>query len=286
MMKNWMESRYTLGSLIARSDAMRAILPEAERAANGAERLMIVGDTGVGKKLLARAIHYSGIRSSKPFVTLHCERLIPENVDRILLGEPYEQTKGKLEEAAESTLLLAGIENLCPVAQERLLHLLKEETFTTGSGETRMNDARILATACSDALTEQLSQGSFPQELYEMLSESSLIMPSMAERADDIPFIVADVLREFSARERIETPAVPFHYMELLTKVEWPQNAQQLRNHLESVMALCEGTFEPAILLAHFEEIETPQTIRAAVHSLLTRLSGQNESQLASVLGK
>jgi DNA-binding NtrC family response regulator len=284
MTKNWMESRYTLGSLVVRSDAMKRILPDAQAAANSNTRLLIFGEKGVGKKALARAVHYSGIRRSKPFVTLQCSRLLPDTVDRILFGT--DNSVGVLEEASEGTLLLADIDELGPVAQDRIISVLNEETYTNEHGETRSRDFRIVATADSKELSQECERGTFAAALFNMLTESTIEMPSLAEREADIPFLVADILKEFAARERIDTPSVPYHYMELLTKVAWPENALQLRNHLESVMVLSDGVFEPDILLAHFEEIEAPQTIRAAVQSLLARLSSQSESSLASALNK
>lgn len=282
MNKNWMESRYTLGSIVARSKAMQQIMPEVQKAANDNARLLIVGETGVGKKTLARAIHYSGSRAQKPFVSIPCERLTPDSVDRILFGD--NGSCGILEEAAEGTLVLSGLEDLGPIAQDRILAVLREESSPDKDCDARSKNVRIMATADINAFTEALADGSFLVELHEMLSESMIEMPTLAEREVDLPYLVNAFLKEFASRERIETPSVPFHYMDLLTKVAWPENARQLRNHLESVMALSEGNFDPEILLAHFEEIEAPQTIRAAVHNLLSKLSG--DTNLASAFGK
>ena len=280
MKKNWMESRYTLGSIVARSNAMQQIIPEVQAAAKDNSRLLIVGEIGVGKKALARAIHYSGARTAQPFISVPCERLTPDSVDRILFGD--KDSLGVLEEAAEGTLLLSGLEDLGPIAQDRLLAILRAESSHRIDSESRKNNVRIIATASIEDFGEVVERGSFPEELQEMLSESMIEMPALSEREADMPYIVNDILKEFAARERIETPSVPFHYMELLTKVAWPENAQQLRNHVESVMVLSEGVFNPEILLAHFEEIEAPQTIRAAVHELLSKLSG--DSNIASAM--
>ncbi|MBU0692957.1 sigma 54-interacting transcriptional regulator [bacterium] len=280
MNKNWMESRYTLGSIVARSNAMTQIMPEAQKAANDSTRLLIVGEIGVGKKTLARAIHYSGNRAKKPFVSIPCERLTPDSVDRILFGD--NSSSGILEEAAEGTLVLSGLEDLGPIAQDRILTVLREESAQDKECESRLCNIRMIATANVEEFAQVLADGSFLVELHELLSEATIEMPALEQREADLPYLVNDILKEFAVRERIETPSVPFHYMDLLTKVAWPENARQLRNHLESVMALSEGNFDPEILLAHFEEIEAPQTIRAAVHNLLSKLNG--ESNLASAM--
>ena len=280
MKKSWMESRYTLGSIVARSNAMQQLIPELEQAANDSTRLLIVGETGVGKKTLARAIHYSGARADKPFVLLPCERLTPDSVDRILFGDS--DSPGVLDEAAGGTLLLADLEELGPIAQDRILTILREESSLDTASASSNKSYRIMATADIEELSESIMKGAFLGELHEMLSEFTIEMPSLSARIEDVPYLVNGILAEFAKRERIETPAVPYHYMELLTKVAWPENARQLRNHLESVMALSEGNFDPEILLAHFEEIEAPQTIRAAVFNLLSKLNG--ETNLASAM--
>jgi DNA-binding NtrC family response regulator len=274
MNKNWMESRYTLGSIVARSKVMQQIMPDVEKAVSENTSLLIVGEIGVGKKTLARAIHYSGSRAEKPFVSLPCERLTPDQVDGILFGD--NDSPGVLDEAMGGTLLLTDLEDLGPIAQDRILTFLREEASMTVDSASPSKSSRIMATADTEELSEAIMKGSFLGELHEMLSETTIEMPPLSARIADVPYLVNGILQEFAKRERIETPSVPYHYMELLTKVAWPENARQLRNHLESVMALSEGNFDPEILLAHFEEIESPQTIRAAVFNLLSKLSGEN----------
>jgi DNA-binding NtrC family response regulator len=124
-----------------------------------------------------------------------------------------------------------------------------------------------------------LKSGHFSRDLFTRLSQSTLRMPSLAERQADIPFLVRDLLEQFAQREQIPIPTVPYHYMEMLTKVSWPENIRQLRNHLESVMVLSEGQFHPEVLLAHFDQVQAPATIKGAFQTLLGKLQSLHSSQ-------
>lgn len=281
MIKNWMESRYTIGTLVARSAAMRRLVDQATLQVHGDNPVLIVGDTGTGKRLLARALHNSSERATGPFVTMPSERLTPESMETLLFGSGKGEI-GVFERADDGTLLFTGVETLSPVAQERLCQVLDSGSYRTARQERRDITARILCTAHSGELASLLAKGAFSEALYERMSFSVLSMPSLAERNADIPYLVQDVLQNFAERERVQRPSVPYHYMELLTRVEWPENARQLRNHIESVMALSEGRFEPAILLAHFDQIESPQSLKGLVRELLQRLVASPQTATAS----
>ncbi|MBK6766020.1 MAG: sigma-54-dependent Fis family transcriptional regulator [bacterium] len=281
MVKNWMESRYTIGTLVARSAAMRRLVDQATLQVQSENPVLIVGDIGTGKRLLARALHNSSDRVDRPFVTMPAERLVPDALETLLFGSSKGEI-GAFERADTGTLLLTGVESLSPVAQERLNQVFESGVYRTAKQELRDCSARVLCTAHSGQLASLLAKGAFAESLYEKMSYSVLSMPSMAERNADIPYLVQDVLQTFAERERVPRPSVPYHYMELLTRVEWPENARQLRNHVESVMALSEGRFEPAILLAHFDQIESPQTLKGLVRDLLQRLVASPETAAAS----
>lgn len=269
--KNWMESRYTIGTLVARSAAMRRLTEQAERVVQKPTPVLIVGEAGTGKRLLARAIHNSSERANLPFVHMPVERLTPESMEQLLVGSLRGEI-GVFERAQGGTLLLGNIEDLSLVAQERLANAFASGAIRTAKGETLKLNMRIMCTANSREMAAKLSIGMFSEELYQSISSDVLSMPSLAERNADIPYLVQDILQNFAERERVSRPSVPYHYMELLTRVEWPENARQLRNHVESVMALSEGRFDPAVLLAHFDEIESPQTLKGLVKDLLQKL--------------
>jgi two-component system nitrogen regulation response regulator NtrX len=119
-----------------------------------------------------------------------------------------------------------------------------------------------------------VNQGYFSAELYTKFSNLNLQMPTMAQRMDDLPHLVSTFLQDLSSREGIDTPSVPYHYMELLMSVPWAENVRQLRNHLESVMVLSHGEFTPEVLLEHFEQAAEPATIKGALQGLWNRVRG------------
>lgn len=281
MIKNWMESRYTISTLVARSAAMRRLVGQASRVAQNSGPVLIVGDEGTGKKLLARAIHNSSAREATPFVCIPAERLTCDTTEHLLEGTVRGEV-GAFERAQDGTLLFSGIQNLSAVAQERLARIMSEGEFRTAKGESKPLTMRIMCSAHSGELAEELATGRFSEELYEALSMDVLSMPSLAERTADIPYLVQSTLQAFADRERVKKPSVPYHYMELLTRVEWPENVRQLKNHVESVLALSQGQFDPAILLAHFDEIESPQSLRSLARDLLHKLLPSTQVAAAS----
>jgi len=269
--KSWMESRYTLGSLVARSAAMQRLVRQAGLQVHSDAPLLIVGESGSGKALLARSIHNSSARGTAPFVTVNSERLTPDTCEAILFGAAGSE-EGAMYRANGGTLFLKNIEELGPVAQERLSQVLAAQAYSAAGGSPHRISFRLMCSGHTGDLAEKLARGMFSESLYSQVSTGILSMPSLQERNADIPYLVADVLRNFAERERVSRPSVPYHYMELLTRVEWPENVQQLRNHVESVMALSDGRFDPAIILAHFEETAAPQTMRSLIQELLQKM--------------
>jgi DNA-binding NtrC family response regulator len=236
--------------------------------------VFVDGESGSGRKLLARIIHEESPRCQQPFVPVRCDMLSVDAMDRILLGDFRRGTIGKFEEAAEGTLLLTDLQDLNPVAQERLVSLLEGERYSTANGENRLITCRILCTGSAADIREREKTGHFSTALFERLAVSKIRMPELAERREDIPEIVVDVLRVLAEREHIDPPRVPYHYMELLMNVAWPENVRQLRNHVESVMVLSGGVFDPEIIREHFTTETSPATIKGAVQSLWKRLKG------------
>jgi DNA-binding NtrC family response regulator len=270
-----MEPSRALNKLVMVSRAMSEAVKAAIGLANASEAVLVDGEPGVGKRLLACVLHEESRRADRPLVTVHCEALTVAAMNRLLFGDERTGGKGRLEEASDGTLLLLNLEELNPVVQEKLLQVLEEGRYVTTAQETRPLTCRIVCTGDASAIEEQVRVGRFSAELFRRLSVKTLRMPSLAERRDDIPHLVVDILHEFAQRERVEPPVVPYHYMELLMNVSWQENVRQLRNHVESVLALSEGIFDPEIIREHFTPVGSPSTIKGALESLLGRLNGQ-----------
>jgi DNA-binding NtrC family response regulator len=269
-----LDTRHTLTALVSHSGAMRKVAAAAMKLAFETRPTFVDGESGTGRKFLARVLHQESPRSAHPFITLHCDKLSVDVIDRVLFGDFRTGMTGKLEESADGTLLFANLEALSPVAQERLWKILDEGRFITGDCESRYITSRVMATGNRQAIEQAMQAGRFNESLFRLLTTTSVIMPPLSHRHEDIPDLVVSVLKELVERERIEMPVVPYHYMELLMNVTWPENVRQLRNHVESVMVLSGGYFDPEIIREHFVPDGSPATIRGALQGLLNRVRG------------
>jgi DNA-binding NtrC family response regulator len=267
-------SNRTLDALIVQSPAMRAAVQTAQRLARSEEPVFVDGSAGTGRKLVARLIHEESPRGHQPLATIHCAKLTVDVLDRVLFGDRVSGVPGKFEEAAGGSLLLIDLEDLSPVAQERLLGVLDQSRYITSSGGSNTLNCRMLTTGNRDEIQRRVRLGHFSEALFSKLGVAQMRMPTLAERREDIPDLVGEVLHELAARSRIEVPMVPYHYMELLTQVAWPENVRQLRNHIESVMVLSGGEFDPQIIREHFMPEGSPATIKGAVQTLWNKLRG------------
>jgi len=261
-------------SLVVNSRAMQDVLASVRLLAKEDGPVFIDGEAGTGRKLLTRVLHEEGLHGHKPMVMIRCDVLTVDAMDRILFGDAQSGVMGKLEEADEGTLILTDLEDLNPVAQERLADILTAGHYITAAGENRRLTFRIVGTGHFEAVRNHVKLGRFSEELLEFFSQSILRMPTLSERREDIPYLVTGALRDLAERERIDMPSVPYHYMELLMTVSWPENVRQLRNHVESVMALSNGMFDPEIIREHFQPQESPATIKGALQTLWNKLRG------------
>jgi DNA-binding NtrC family response regulator len=274
------ESRYTLNSVIAISPPMRDAVKQARLQSMKQNALFIHGEKGSGKRFLARAIHNESPHGDQPFAFVRCDTLTVDIMEKALFGDLVTKRTGKFDEAGEGTILFARLEDLNPVAQERLVRTMRDGRYENGFHETRLLNCRLMATGNQAEIEKRVKLGYFSDELYEMLSKAELRMPALAERADDLPHLAVHFLQEFAKREGIEPPSVPYHYMELLMNVPWAENARQLRNHLESVMVLSHGEFTPEVLMEHFERDPDAATIKGAIQGLWSKIRGAEAKPL------
>ncbi len=259
-------------SIVAVSLAMQAAVSAARSAAGRDDTVFVYGEAGSGKRLLARLMHEQSPRRSQPCVVVQCAQLNTESIKSTLYGDLTTGRVGRLEEAGEGTVILAGIEDLNPLAQEHIMSLMRTRRYTTSFGETRAASFRIMATGDKAQLEELTASGVMSADLVHDLAAVSICMPSLSDRTEDIPGLSMYILDEMAEREKITRPTIPYHYMELLMKVSWSENVRQLRNHLESVMVLSNGQFDPQIIREHFVEEQAPATIAGVAQSLWQRI--------------
>jgi DNA-binding NtrC family response regulator len=239
----------TLGfkDIVTRSAPMHAVLRTAEKAAASAIPVLIEGESGVGKELIARAIHGSGERRAKPFVAVNCGA-IPENlVESILFGHERgaftgatERHTGKFVEASGGTLFLDEVGELPLSAQVKLLRAIQEgEVEPVGARKPVKVDVRLVS-ATNRNLVEDVKQGRFREDLFYRLHVFPIAIPPLRQRPEDVPDLVRHFLARFAAEEGKRIRAVSTEAVALLRAFAWPGNVRQLENAVFRAVVLAE----------------------------------------------
>ncbi|MGA8142603.1 MAG: sigma-54 dependent transcriptional regulator [Candidatus Acidiferrales bacterium] len=267
------------GRMLGGSAAMRRVFEMADRVASTDATVLILGESGTGKDLLAQEIHARSPRAAKPFVAVNCAAL-PENlIESELFG--YEkgaftgaaqQRKGKFEQASGGTIFLDEIGDMNPVTQAKVLRALENRTIEPLGGSRAIDvDVRVIS-ATHRNLTEEIMAGRFREDLYYRLRVVTLELPALREHKEDIGLLVGAFLEQLGARHgrrvRLDEGA-----LELLRRYEWPGNVRELRNALERTLVLSKG-----------EEItaaDLPAEIRSGVSALGASRSAGGDSYLA-----
>jgi DNA-binding NtrC family response regulator len=299
--------RYQFDNIIGRSPAMQEIFATVARVAPTRATVLLCGESGVGKDLIARAIHHHSPRSSRPFVKINCTAL-PENLmESELFG--YEKgaftgantTKpGKFEQADTGTVFLDEIGDVPPAIQVKLLRVLQEREFERlGSNKTRHIDVRVLAATNVD-LRAALEEGRFREDLYYRLNVMPINIPPLRERKEDIPFLAEHFVSKLSGEIGSRAHAISEAAIQKLMTYHWPGNVRELENVIERSLVLAGGdTLEPADIRLDSapraprpaaSEYGVPEGMtldeyeQAIIRDALKRANG-NKSQAARLLG-
>jgi DNA-binding NtrC family response regulator len=249
MLKQELGRRYEFDNIIGRSQAMQEIFATIERVAPTRATVLLAGESGVGKDLIARAIHFHSPRRDRPLVKINCSA-IPENLmESELFG--YEKgaftgaqtTKpGKFEQADTGTVFLDEIGDVPAAIQVKLLRILQEREFERlGSNVTRHIDVRVIAATNQD-LRAALEQGTFREDLYYRLNVVPLNIPSLRERKQDIPFLANHFIRKLAPDSASRVESITEAALEKLTAYHWPGNVRELENVIERSLVMCTGT--------------------------------------------
>ena len=241
----------TFGPAVGRSVAMREVFALARRAAGSSAAILLLGETGTGKDVLARAIHGHSARAGSPFVVFDCAATPPSLIESALFGHVKgaftgadETRPGVFERAAGGTLFLDEIGELPVDLQPKLLRALDGGSITPvgGSREVRVN-VRVIAATNRD-LRAMVAQDRFRPDLYYRLAVVPIEVPPLRERAGDVPLLAAHFAREFLAGERRADDSWPAADLERvfagLEAQEWPGNVRELRNAVERLLALAD----------------------------------------------
>ncbi|MFO0724133.1 MAG: sigma 54-interacting transcriptional regulator [Myxococcota bacterium] len=232
-----------IGEVLGRTPEMRRIMATIQRTAESDAAVLLHGEVGTGKSIIARAIHDSGPRAEKPFEVVDCSSLMPTLVASELFGHEKgafpgaeDAHTGALERASGGTVLLQEIGELPPPLQASLHSALERKTFRrVGGTKTMPLDVRVLGTSKRD-LREEVNQGKFRAELYFRLAVLTIRVPALRERASDIPLLIEAFLKE-AGRSDVDK-IVPPEVMESLKSYRWPGNVQELKNFVEAAIAM------------------------------------------------
>ena len=240
--------RYTLGDLISHSRAMQPVFDMTASVAAADITVLIHGETGSGKELLARAIHGMSPRADKPFVAINCAALPDTLLESELFGYrkgaftgAVQDREGRFALAKDGTVFLDEIGEISPALQVRLLRVLQERTYEPlGSSETRRSEARIIA-ATHRNLAEQVACGVFREDLYYRINVIRIDLPPLRERKEDLPLLTAHFIERFNRMYNKEISGISNGANALLMAHDWPGNVRELENMIERAFVLCSG---------------------------------------------
>jgi two-component system response regulator HydG len=242
------------GELIGMSTAMREVQKAVGLLADSNATVLLLGDTGTGKEVVARAIHRHGQRAEAPFVAVNCAAIPAELLESLLFGHvrgaftgAVGDRAGSFREAHGGTLFLDEIGDMPISIQVKLLRVLESgEIVRVGTNDpTKVNVRLISATNCD--LADAIADGKFRQDLFHRLKVVSVKLPPMRERRDDIPLLIDYFLKEFSASHRKTIASLTPAVRKVLMGYSWPGNVRELRNVIERSMAFAPL---PAVLTA------------------------------------
>ncbi len=268
--------------IITRSAKMRAVLQAAQKSAGSAIPVLVEGESGVGKELIARAIHGSGARRGRPFVAVNCGAL-PENlIESILFGHEKgaftgatERHEGKFQEASGGTLFLDEVGELPPPAQVKLLRALQEgEVEPVGGKRPVQVNVRVISATNRD-LSADVKSGRFREDLFYRLHVFPILVPPLREHAEDIPDLTRHFMVRFAAEEGKRVRAMSAEALHLLSAYSWPGNVRQLENAIFRAVVLAEGE---EIGLDEFPQIANPRRVHAHGGGAARRLSRRSRS--------
>jgi two-component system nitrogen regulation response regulator NtrX len=247
------------GEIVGKSSAVRALLDQIDRVAGTAARVLISGENGTGKELVARAVHAGSSRAKGPFIEVNCAAIPSELIESELFGHmkgsftgAVQDRAGKFEQADGGTLFLDEIGDMSHAAQAKVLRVLQEGDVTRiGGQKSRKVDVRIIA-ATNKRLEDEIAAGRFREDLFYRLNVVPIVVPPLRERRDDIPMLVQHFVSRLAAEGGVVAKPVDPAAIEQLAALEWPGNIRELRNTVERLLILAAG---PRVVLADVERL-------------------------------
>ena len=244
-----LNSRKSFESIIGKSAEMQKIFATVRKAADSKASVLITGESGVGKELIANALHNLSPRRDKPLIKVHCAALSENLLESELFGHEkgaftgaVARKRGRFELAAGGTIFLDEIGEIDQNVQIKILRVLQDKRFERVGGEETIEvDVRVIAATNRD-LDKEIAAGRFREDLYYRLNVVHIHVPPLRERRDDIPLLIASFLQEFAKENGKNIEGIDARARSALYKFDWPGNIRQLRNCLESAVVMCSSS--------------------------------------------
>jgi len=244
-----LRDKYHYDNVVGVSRAMQQVFHVVERVTSANAPVLLTGESGVGKEVLAKLLHFQGNRRDRPFVAVNCAAIPEELLESELFGHEkgaftgaVQRRIGRFEEASDGTILLDEIGELDARMQAKLLRVLQERCFErVGSNRTIVVEARVIATT-NRALEEEIKVGRFREDLFYRLNVIRIHVPPLRERSEDIPALVQLMLARLQASEGRKIHRVTPRAMERLCAYAWPGNIRELENTIFRAGLVCLGS--------------------------------------------
>jgi DNA-binding NtrC family response regulator len=298
---------YGLSSIVGDSEPIKSVRTLLHKiGASPASTVLLTGESGTGKDLAAKVIHYSSARGTKPFMNITCSALPETLLESELFGHERgaftgadRQKHGLIESADGGTVFLDEIGEMVPLLQAKLLRFLEEKTFKRVGGSTDIKvDVRVIA-ATNRSLEEEVKKGRFREDLYYRLNVMDIPLPPLRERREDVPLLLNHYIDTFNTEFRKKVRGVSPTALEALRAYPWPGNVRELRNAVERAMLLSESV---ELNESHFPVLSAPASdvasgmnlpsgginLDALERSLVVQAlerSGWNQTKAATLLG-
>jgi len=304
LMLEELQRKSQFANIIGKSAAMKKVFEVVKQVAPTKASVLITGESGVGKEMIADAVHYNSPRADKPFIKVHCAALTETLLESELFGHEkgaftgaVARKRGRFELAHLGTIFLDEISEISQNVQIKLLRVLQEKTFERVGGEETLEvDVRIVSASNRD-LKEEIAKGKFREDLFYRLNVVNILLPPLRERKEDIPLLVSAFLKEFSSENDKQIEGMDPKAMSLIFSYSWPGNIRELRNAIESAVVMCKGRIIaaddlPPSIRSDAEEnylklsmgISLAEGEKQLIRSTLTQKKG-NKSKTAEVLG-
>lgn len=244
-LRDALKEKFKPSNIIGNSKPMREVYALIEKIARTKTTVLILGESGVGKELVASAIHYNGVNAAGPFVKFNCAALTESVIESELFGHEkgsftgaHVQRKGRFEEADGGTIFLDEVGELSLPIQAKLLRILQERTFErVGGNVTHQVDLRILAATNRD-LADMVAKGSFREDLYYRLNVYPITVPPLRERGNDVIALADHFVGKFSRQMGVEVKRISTPALNMLMRYHWPGNVRELENVMERAVIL------------------------------------------------